>query len=374
MNEVSCVPTVVVDANAIVHRDWRLQSPWWRLLLELSAIERIELVVPEIVVREVVGKYARAAKALSKDLRNLQMPFDLDESVASYESQLRKRLKEAKSQTLETDSVEILELVDRAVARRRPFDDEGNGFRDTVIWMQVLNLVSTDARVHFISSDSAFYAGKGTERHLKQELAEEAEAAGGSVSWFYELGDLLASIGKGPTDEKDRVAEADVLQILREDSELLLNGLHDAATQSRLIVDDEETGASRIGEFLPPMRVLDVSVRQYPDSGDANEFYVSIQFGGGIRIETVRHKHQSFESAEVVELDHMVFWVSADYSNGKLSDFELDPIQLSSADHLRSKISKQLNEELMARFAIENPFADISKQLNEDLMARLEEE
>ena len=55
VDEAYDVPIVVVDANAIVHRDWRLQSPWWRLLLELSAIGRIQLVVPEIVVREVVG-------------------------------------------------------------------------------------------------------------------------------------------------------------------------------------------------------------------------------------------------------------------------------------------------------------------------------
>ena len=112
--------------------------------------------------------------------------------------------------------------------------------------MHVLSLVSSDGKVHFISSDSAFHSGKGIQRQLKQELADEADAAGGAVSWFYEVGDLLANIGKGPDEQKDREAEADVLQILREDSELLLNGLHDAVTRARLIVDEEETEASLI--------------------------------------------------------------------------------------------------------------------------------
>ena len=377
-------PIVVIDTNAIVHRDWRLQQTWWRLLLELSAIGRITLVVPEVVLREAVGKYARKAKAVSKDLTQLQLTFDLEQSVASYEAELRNKLKDANCRIDGSPPIGVLELTDRAVARKRPFNDEGNGFRDTLIWMHVLELASAGEEVHFVSSDSGFHTGKGTDRRLKSELAEEARASDGTVNWHYELGDLLTVLGRDPGDSAVSEAEIQVLALLRRDLTPLLDGLEDTATNARLIVDEEQTASTRIQRFLPPMRVLDLKAVRYPDSIDAGDgFYVSMQCSGGIRVQTVLQRHEDFNLVDVVDLPDKVFWVSAHFEGGELGPFDLDPIELSSSeltstisiDLSRRKIhnpleelTKQLNEGLIAQL---NPLEELTKQLNEGLIAQL---
>ena len=82
--------TVIVDANAIVQRSWRLDSAAWRILLYQAKCQSIKLVVPEIVVREAVGRYSgelakrlAAAASAAQEVEDLtRVPVEIPGAVA----------------------------------------------------------------------------------------------------------------------------------------------------------------------------------------------------------------------------------------------------------------------------------------------------
>jgi hypothetical protein len=142
--------TVVIDANAIVKNSWHLDSAPWRLLRYRGRAQLDRIVVPEIVVREVVGRYRAELAAVSDraknvvtDLRRLRLGTpsleiaDIDQVVAGYERGLRETLADARAQVVDPP-VDVLFLTNRAIARRRPFNDKGAGFRDAAIWEHVV--------------------------------------------------------------------------------------------------------------------------------------------------------------------------------------------------------------------------------------------
>lgn len=110
---------------------------------------RLRLVVPEIVIREVTNSQGEREQATinkvnseQRKLRRLQNHFSIDPPVANnpapvrdaYAEQLRQRLEEARVHTPALPDLPHDRVVDRALARRRPFDSEGHkGYRDTLI-------------------------------------------------------------------------------------------------------------------------------------------------------------------------------------------------------------------------------------------------
>ena len=57
------VRVVVVDTNIITYGPWRLASPEWRVLLYEAQAGVARVVVPEVVVREAVGKFSKEARS-----------------------------------------------------------------------------------------------------------------------------------------------------------------------------------------------------------------------------------------------------------------------------------------------------------------------
>jgi hypothetical protein len=169
---------VVIDANTIVRGPWRLESAAWRVLLHQARTKQVELIVPDLVVREAVGRFrdqlhARAAAvtaAVDKvgDLISTVPevpPVDEDASVARYEEELRAALAEAGATVVGLPSVDLIALTQDAIDRRRPFDDKGSGFRDALLWQLVrkvaaerpgcsLALVSNDTKAFAIAKTS----------------------------------------------------------------------------------------------------------------------------------------------------------------------------------------------------------------------------
>ena len=120
MNDV-----VLVDSNLIVKRDWRLTSPWWSVLRGLAATGQISLIVPEIVIREVVGRFSESITTPSREMNKLGVSIDASAEVELYEAELRRALSGSGISCPSHDPTTILELSDRAIRRVRPFNDQG---------------------------------------------------------------------------------------------------------------------------------------------------------------------------------------------------------------------------------------------------------
>lgn len=189
---------VVVDSNCIVRGVWFLDTAAWHVLLYQSRMGLKQVVVPEVVVREVVGRFTEHLEASTKQVvdsgrtlddllrrsggfsgRVKANDLDVEDWVRGYETALRRVLEESSVSVSSIPQIDIDDFVDRAIYRRRPFNEAGSGFRDCLIWMgfQLEVKAQPDVEGVLISADhKAFWDSGSTGLHL--DLVSELESLG----------------------------------------------------------------------------------------------------------------------------------------------------------------------------------------------------
>jgi hypothetical protein len=215
---------ILIDSNAIVRRDWLLRSAAWKVVLFNARDGHIQLVVPELVVKESVGRYRAAlAEALERlttaeaDLSRLGVELSVpdvstEEQIGRHDATLRARVLGAGGLIPELPAIQLSHLVDKAIGRTRPFDQQGNGFRDALLWEHVLALLDQFEPVVLITNDRAAFHESKEQLGLAPALAGEVVGKGypvGSVVVYPDLGAYLKAIGT--YDPKTYAAVAEVI-------------------------------------------------------------------------------------------------------------------------------------------------------------------
>ncbi|MDQ3933062.1 MAG: PIN domain-containing protein [Actinomycetota bacterium] len=184
---------VVIDSN-IFFSDFLMRRPRFRLIREEAREGRFQLAIPEVVVQETVNLYReelvkahaslqdRIQKPLSRlnELESGLQPstdLDIDATVATYERLLRERLADVRANVLPLPNVPEQDVIDRALARRKPFKRSDAGYRDTLIWESVLR-VAQDDDVVLISNNQNDFGEDDTPESLASHLKEDLAAAG----------------------------------------------------------------------------------------------------------------------------------------------------------------------------------------------------
>jgi len=179
---------VVLDTN-IFHRDFLLRGNAFRILLESIQYVPARLCIPEIVLDETLAKYREAlservearAKA-QRQLRGILLqspdtePFVLDEHEAlhTYEAHLKARLVEAGAKFLPYPTDPHKEVVKRALLRGKPFDVQGRGYRDYLIWASLRSEVyyAPEETVVLVTANTRdFCDGDALAKSLQDDLA-----------------------------------------------------------------------------------------------------------------------------------------------------------------------------------------------------------
>lgn len=209
---------VVLDTNEVgVHRP--LASAGHRLLIEAARAGTIRLVVPQLVIDEVVNKWREnledAVERRAKAERQLvalqaitpakQAPIlDSEELAHAVRNQLVELLASVDADMPDLPAVKHEELVARSLRRRQPFDSKGhNGYRDTLLWETVLELLREGHHVALVSNDIDAFQEKRTRGELSRELAAEAEPLGptpNALQLFHNVRDAAEAL-VGGTDQ-----------------------------------------------------------------------------------------------------------------------------------------------------------------------------
>ena len=149
-------PRHVVIDTCILFSDRELRGRVFATLDAASDTGAL-LYVPQVVVEELVAQYKRqngihereAEKALRK-LRSLGIaapiqPIDVRKMFelkrTHYRRDLELRLGQV-AEVLPTPSASHVDVLLKAVNRRKPFDEKGKGYQDCLIWFSVLDLVA----------------------------------------------------------------------------------------------------------------------------------------------------------------------------------------------------------------------------------------
>jgi predicted nucleic acid-binding protein len=177
---------VILDTNVLVGPYHRKSGPF-RLLLEQARRGQIVVELPEVVILETVRRYraevaewlrsykdvrAKLRYVASEDLPALDL--DADGETARYEQELRRDFDSVGAIVGTVPRIEHVEVARRDLDQKRPFDSEGRGYRDTVVWHAVLEALDEDDEVAFVSNDRDFRAND----ELHPDLVADLEAVG----------------------------------------------------------------------------------------------------------------------------------------------------------------------------------------------------
>lgn len=184
-------PIVILDTNALHGR-----RPFTRsdaiLLLELSRRNEIRLVVPDVVLLELARQWSERLEdsvtdlhAALKRVNDALADIEVSEEkllVASYDREFfydyaRKQLLARGAEVPFVPTVSVNDLLIKDLDVRKPFDRDGKGFRDALIWETIRALceanIDPGIPVLFVTNNSKdFCSTKTSDLHpdLRQDL------------------------------------------------------------------------------------------------------------------------------------------------------------------------------------------------------------
>lgn len=182
---------ILLDTNPIVS-DGFGSSANFNWLLGMAHGHGITVYVPRIVLDEVVGRFAKdlsdrvgeanaelaiISRRIARKLVTLDSFLDVNEEVESFRSAFSTQLVEAGVAVPEYPIASHRDVTDRAIYRRKPFRDSGAGYRDTLIWLTVLELADQVEDNIVLVTNNTHDFGDGPTR-LHGQLQEDLENRG----------------------------------------------------------------------------------------------------------------------------------------------------------------------------------------------------
>ncbi len=172
---------IILDSNIFVADFW-LRGTSFRVLLDALPKTGHRLLVPKVVIEEVVAKYKQRLEETVVTLekaatllpgRTLALSADeVSVEIAKFREHLETSIKRI-GMIVDYPDVGLEAVAARAVAKRRPFQKDDQGFRDVVIWETVLALcVDDEEPLVFVSNDAHAFANQGAlHPQLQSDLA-----------------------------------------------------------------------------------------------------------------------------------------------------------------------------------------------------------
>lgn len=183
----SVTPTIVLDTTELKETP-RLDAGLVGLVLTASRLGRVNVAIPKVVVDELKRHQKRriteALKKIEEGTRSLaavsgqsssSASHTVDDVYGAWERDIEARLASAKVEVLPVPAVSHEALLARDLAERKPFDADGRGYRDSLIWETVLSctLESGDGAIVFVTrNESDFAEKKALHPHLQEDLRE----------------------------------------------------------------------------------------------------------------------------------------------------------------------------------------------------------
>lgn len=185
---------VILDTNIIIRRKYRLDGPHVAILERAIALGEVELVVPKIAVEETKNKYretllktqqeasdrvANLNGLLSADKQVTLNPIDVNATVMEFSTGFDVRLEELNTTCPEYADIPQADIVSRDLARRRPFRENGRGYRDALLWETVLRKVAVNNSPAFlVTQNIKDFCADDESAALHLHLVADLEARG----------------------------------------------------------------------------------------------------------------------------------------------------------------------------------------------------
>jgi hypothetical protein len=192
--------TLVIDANVVIS-DPLLRGSKWAGIKEAVDAGDLHALIPQFAFDEAIAGYGRlresTASSIKGSMRNASAGVkkhleaalgEIDSECERYKGLLRERLAEVGIELhTAVPTVAHAELVRRAIARTRPFDSGGSGYRDCLHWFVVLDLLDDldeEGYMTFVSADQIAFASTSKSGELHDDLRSDVQERMDDLSRF----------------------------------------------------------------------------------------------------------------------------------------------------------------------------------------------
>lgn len=196
---------VILDSN-IFRADVPLRSKEFDVLMDYLKKTGSSIIVPQIILDEIEGLYKRALKnritSFEKNLNNINLILiDSTEHIEKHNIDIEKETKrylEYVKKKLKIDYIipynnEYLPIISqRGIDRKKPAGEDGQGFRDTLIWLTIKDYASRchEKQITFISVNTDDFASSDKSR-LHDSLQVECSEMGIRINYFKTLKEFI---------------------------------------------------------------------------------------------------------------------------------------------------------------------------------------
>lgn len=178
---------IFIDTN-IFFNNWMLRGAHFQLLSNYIKNTGNQLIIPEVVNKEVENKFRIELGKIRNEITNLsskvgqftQSNFQIDMGqLPSEEYDFTNILLNyyPNTEIITIDNVDNKILVDKAIHGKRPFRDNEKGYRDAVIWHSLINYIKekeiNDDIALITSNSSDFFVKDGDNFKLHKDLEED---------------------------------------------------------------------------------------------------------------------------------------------------------------------------------------------------------
>ncbi len=205
---------IIIDTNILWEKEDSLEK-----LLEFKSNKYLQLkeilkeilkkdykiCIPEIVKQERIYQRLIQIKSNLKNSEDILNKISLGKkkvNIANIKKiNHKKELEQEFNNFVESEKIELIslpkinsqKLIKRALNKTPPFEDKGRGFKDTLVWLSILNYKNNDDKFIFLTEDGIFnnielikewgnknlivFAGKNSLNKLKEYLKEETKSS-----------------------------------------------------------------------------------------------------------------------------------------------------------------------------------------------------
>lgn len=199
---------IILDTN-IFANDIKLKSNDVLLLLDYLDRTKSKILMPLVILEETKGLYNRNIiesisdankhisiihkSLLSESDRPALIKLETDKMSQEYIEYILDTLNIENKQIIDYDPNHIPDIVNRAIYRRKPMDQKGNGFRDCIIWNTLLSEAKKafEKQLIFISNNILDFSTRADPANLHNELKEECDKKGVTINFFSSLKDFI---------------------------------------------------------------------------------------------------------------------------------------------------------------------------------------
>ncbi len=190
---------VILDTNIIVN-NYHFNTPKFIGLFGYARRTKSKVIIPFYVTQEVLKKYdeylTKYSQEMKKDNRvlfNKDFSIDTKQLYTEYGAIFEKLVRSGDIEIAEPSKVDSTVIFNRALTGQAPFKAGDKGIRDTLIWLNVVDIVNKNPKEDFcfITENTKDFGSKELFSSLKEDLKENAPR----LFYFNSLEEFLSEYG-----------------------------------------------------------------------------------------------------------------------------------------------------------------------------------